>query len=114
MWDMPRKLPLMPASHQANRDKTIRRRIRTPFTLAERRAMRTFASVGTVAYGEGVLFITTPSEGQLHCTHSAPDRPTTSRWSPDEAPTADSGSGTHSNWPSRQHRGVGSANVKRA
>ena len=37
-----------------------------------------------------------------------------SRWPPDEAPTADSGSGTHSHWPSRQHRGVGSANVKRA
>ena len=27
--------------------------------------------------------------------------PTTSRWSPDEAPTADSGSGTHSHWPIR-------------
>ena len=25
-------------------------------------------------YGKGVLFITTPSERQLHCTHSAPDR----------------------------------------
>ena len=36
-------------------------------------------------YSEGVLFITTPSERQLHCTRSAPDRPTTSRWSPDEA-----------------------------
>ena len=65
-------------------------------------------------YGGGVLFITTPSERQLHCTCSAPDRPTTSQWSLDEAPTADSGSGTHSHWPSRQHRGVGLANVKRA
>ena len=26
-------------------------------------------------YGEGVLFITTPSERQLHCTRSAADRP---------------------------------------
>ena len=68
--------------------------------------MGTFTSVGTVAYGEGVLFITTPSERQLHCTRSVPDRPTTSRWSPDEAPTADSGSGIHSHWPSRQHRGT--------
>ena len=42
---------------------------------------------------------------QLRCTRSAPDR-TTSRWSPDEAPTADSGSGTHSHWLSRQHRGT--------
>ena len=33
---------------------------------------------------------------------------------PDEAPTADSGSGMHSHWPSWQHRGVRSANVKRA
>ena len=29
-------------------------------------------------YGEGVLFITTPSERQLHCTRSAPDRPAAS------------------------------------
>ena len=29
-------------------------------------------------YGEGVLFITTPSERQLQCTCSAPDRPTAS------------------------------------
>ena len=59
-------------------------------------------------YGEGVLFITTPSERQLHCTRSAPDRPTTSRcgWSPNETPPADAGSGTHSHWPSRQHRGT--------
>ena len=27
-------------------------------------------------YGEGVLFITTPSGTQLHCTRSAPDRAT--------------------------------------
>ena len=26
-------------------------------------------------YGEGVLFITTPSERQSHCTRLAPDRP---------------------------------------
>ena len=57
-------------------------------------------------YGEGVLFITTPFERQLHCTRAAPDRPTTSRWSPDDAPTADAGSGTHSHWPSRQHWGT--------
>ena len=38
----------------------------------------------------------------------------TSRWPPDEAPTADSVSGDHSHWPSRRHRGIGSANVKRA
>ena len=70
-------------------------------------------------YGEGVLFITTPSERQLHCTRSAPDRPaasgnskhaeywpTTSRWSPDEAPTADAESGTYSHWLTRQHRGT--------
>ena len=56
--------------------------------------------------GEGVLFITTPSERQLHCARSAPDRPTTSRWSPDEASTADAGSRTHSHWPNRQHRGT--------
>ena len=62
-------------------------------------------------YGEGVLFITTPSERQLHCTRSAPDRPTTSQWSPDEAPTANAGSGAHSHWPSRQHRGtIGASN----
>ena len=36
----------------------------------------------------------------------APDLLTTSQWSPDEAPTADAGSGTHSYWPSRQHRGT--------
>ena len=75
-------------------------------------------------YGEGVLFITTPSERQLHCTRSTPDQPTTSRWCPGDAPTADSGSGPHSHWLSRQHRGTigaqsghnrdaGSANVKR-
>ena len=29
-----------------------------------------------------------------------------SRWPPDEAPTADAGSGTHSHWPSHQHRGT--------
>ena len=57
-------------------------------------------------YGEGVLFITSPSERQLHWTRSAPDRPTTSRWSPDEAATANSGPGTHLHWPSRQHRGT--------
>ena len=57
-------------------------------------------------YGEGVLFLTTPSDRQLHCTCSAPNRPTSSRWSPDGAPTADSGSGTHSYRPSRQHRGT--------
>ena len=34
---------------EASRDKTIRRRVGTPFTLAEWRAMRTFASVGTVS-----------------------------------------------------------------
>ena len=55
-------------------------------------------------YSEEVLYITTLSDRQLHCTHSAPDRPTASRWSPDEAPTADIGSGTHSHWPSQQHR----------
>ena len=32
---------------------------------------------------------------------------------PDDAPTADAWSGIHSHWPSRQHWGVGSANVKR-
>ena len=64
-------------------------------------------------YSERVLFITTPSKRQLHCTRSAPDRPMASgnikhvlywlmtfRWSPDEAPTADAASGTHSHWPS--------------
>ena len=55
-------------------------------------------------YGEGLLFITTPSERQLLCTRSAHDRPTTSRRSPDGAPTADAGSGTHSHWLTRQHR----------
>ena len=30
----------------------------------------------------------------------------TSWWPPDEAPTADSVSGDHSHWPSRQHRGT--------
>ena len=35
-------------------------------------------------------------------------------WLPDEAPTADSVSGDHSYWPNQQHRGIGSANVKRA
>ena len=37
-------------------------------------------------YGEGVLFITTPSERQLHCTcssRSADDLPKVSRWDPD-------------------------------
>ena len=29
-------------------------------------------------YGGGVLFITTPSERQLHCTRLAPDRPAAS------------------------------------
>ena len=57
-------------------------------------------------YGEGVLFITTLS-CVVHVRLPIGRRP------PDEAPTADSGSGTHSHWPSRQHRGVGSANVKR-
>ena len=32
-------------------------------------------------------------------------------WSPDEAPTADARSGTHSHWPNRQHRGtIGASN----
>ena len=109
---------------EVNRDKAIRRRVGTPFILAEWRAMRTFASVGTV---NGVLFIATPSERQLHYARSAPGWPTassnikhvyywptTSRWSPDDAPTANAWSGIHSHWPSRQHWGVGSANVKRA
>ena len=85
--------------------------------LAEWRAMRSFALVGTREsynivrltgwYGEGVLFITTLS-CVVHVRLPIGRRP------PDEAPTADSGSGTHSHWPSQQHRGVGSANVKRA
>ena len=33
--------------------------------------------------------MTTHSGRQLHCTRSAPDRPMPSRWSPDEAQTAD-------------------------
>ena len=39
-------------------------------------------------------------------SRSADDLPMVSRWFPDEAATADSGSGTHSHWPSRQHRGT--------
>ena len=100
--------------------KPIRRRVGTPFTLAEWRAMRTFASVGTREsynivrlpgwYGERVIFITTLScvvhvrlpigrrrRAILNMFNMA-------RRPPDEAPTADSGSGTHSHWPSRQHR----------
>ena len=48
-------------------------------------------------YSEGVLFIATLSlkDMQLHCTCSAPDQPTTFRWS-----------GTHLHWPSRQHQGT--------
>ena len=71
-------------------------------------------------YGEGILFTTT-----LSCVvhdrlpigrerRAILNMFNIARRPPDEAPTADSGSGTHSHWPSRQHRGVGSVNVKRA
>ena len=71
-------------------------------------------------YGEGVLFITTLSCVALvqlpigRRRRSILNMFNIARRPPDEAPTADSGSGTHSHWPGRQHRGVGSANVKRA
>ena len=54
--------------------------------LAERRAMRTFASVGTMESYNIVYCTTIHYNSQLRWTRSAPDRPTTSRWSPDEAP----------------------------
>ena len=67
----PIRCPDWPAMSEANRDETIRCRLGTPFTLAEWRAMRTFASIGTREsynivrlpdwYDEGVLFITTLS-----------------------------------------------------
>ena len=66
-----------PMQSEANRDKTIRRHVGTQFTLAEWRAMRTFASVGMVK--ESYLLQLTSSGRQLHCTCSVPDRPTPSR-----------------------------------
>ena len=72
---------------------TSRRRRRHPIHIIGRMARNAYIRVGWYEgvvrhpgwYGERVLFITT-----LNCD---------SRWSPD-------GSGTHSHWPSRQHRGT--------
>ena len=75
-----------------------------------RMARNAFIRVGW--YGEGVLFITT-----LSCVVHVWLPISRRRWAilsmsniarrpPDEAPTADYGSGTHSHWPSQQHRGT--------
>ena len=47
-------------------------------------------------YGEGVLFIQLPLKDNYIVHIVALDRPTTSQGSPDESPTADAGSKTHS------------------
>ena len=80
--------------------RTFQRCVGTPFTLAEWRTMRTFASVGTVSVRwRSLIYYNSLRKTVALYTFGSP------RWSPDEAPTADSGSGTHSHWPSRHHRG---------
>ena len=61
--------------------------------------MRTFASAGTVKKSY-LLQLPLKDSCLVHVRLPISRRP------PDEAPTADAGSGTHSYWPSRQDRGT--------
>ena len=73
--------------------------------------MCTFTSAGTVK-GSYLLKLPVNDSCIVHVVIS--DWPTASRGSPDEAPTADVGSETHSHYLSRERWDVSSANVQRA
>ena len=91
-----------PMQSEANRDEAIRRHVGTPFTLAKWRVMRTFSSVGTV---EEFYLLELPLKDSCIVRVRLPIG--RRRWPmlnmfnigqqpPDDAPTADCGSGPHS------------------